>query len=122
MKKYRSLIDDTSATGVSLDSSEALPFVGYSFNWPQNINRITLTCGEREKIHLNSVRIYGAREGNEWKLLTEEKDLRFNNSYETHVIEIPDENKQGYTLYKIEFKGKGEIMEIELLGNINKDS
>lgn len=105
------LVDNTSETVAKIDNQKLI----YNFNKPQKVEMMTLTSGTN-KNRFEKIILKGSNDGEKWKVLREINNASIKWNQYTRPFAIKEELQESFIQYSIEFKGTGEIAEIELLG------
>ncbi len=115
IKNLANLFDDTSETASSFESGSSIVFAS---SLPHRVSILTLTSAQSGQ-GPTGVRILASNDGENWKMLEERSNLKFEWKQYTMPVAISEENRGMYLYYKVELEGSDKnisLAEVELLG------
>lgn len=118
IKDVKALFDNDSNTAAILNNSENNEII-YSFTTPSEVRMLTLTSA-REGDAPTGYILSGSCDGENWEVIDERCDLRFQWQRYTRPFKLNDEKIKGYNHYKLELIGGSVLSEIELIGKYLK--
>ncbi|MFD2728380.1 GH92 family glycosyl hydrolase [Enterococcus camelliae] len=108
------LVDNNSDTETVINNQSVV----YKFKKVQTPTIYTITSGKNSDGQtFDNITLSGSSDGKNWETVDSRDNVSFKWSQYTKPFAISEDRQQAYRYFKIDFKGKGNISEFELLGN-----
>ena len=114
IKDVKALFDNDSNTAATLNNSDSNEII-YSFTTPSEVRMLTLTSAPEGDSPTGYI-LSGSCDGENWEVIDERCDLKFQWQRYTRPFKLNDEKIKGYNHYKLELIGGNALSEIELIG------